>query len=82
MDVRMLGGGRPFTLEVLNAKCQHPGRADFAAMQEALNGSGVGVELRKLQPITRATVQLIKVPFFCKHPTSLNTHEDGRRHAW
>ncbi len=61
MDVRMLGGGRPFTLEVLNAKSQHPGRGDFAAMQDALNGSGVGVELRKLQPITRATVQLIKV---------------------
>ena len=60
MDVRMLGGGRPFTLELVNAKARHPPAGAFAAMQEALNASGVGVEVRKLQAMQRASAQLIK----------------------
>ena len=59
--MRMLGGGRPFVLEIVNAKEEAPGAAVFASIQEALNGASVGVEVRKLQPIARETVQLIRV---------------------
>jgi tRNA pseudouridine synthase 10 len=61
MDVRMLGGGRPFVLEVVNAKAEAPSAEAFRGMEAALNASGVGVEVRRLQPIARGTVQLIRV---------------------
>lgn len=62
LDVRMLGSGRPFVLEIVNAKAEVPPAEAFRDMQEAINALGTGVEVRKLQPVTRATVQLIKVP--------------------
>ena len=61
MDVRMLGSGRPFALEIINAKAEHPPAQAFAAIKEALLASGVGVEVHKLQALSKDSVQLIRV---------------------
>ena len=61
MDVRMLGSGRPFVLEIANARARLPPPECFDQMAASLNASGVGVEVRKLQPVDRDTLKLIKV---------------------
>ena len=60
MDVRMLGYGRPFVMEVTNARAVMPSREWFTEAEKALNASGVGVEVRKLQPVEKAALKLIK----------------------
>ncbi|CAL8470277.1 g9819 [Coccomyxa elongata] len=60
MDVRMLGSGRPFVLEIANARARMPPPECFDSMAASLNESGVGVEVRKLQPVNRDTLKLIK----------------------
>ena len=37
MDVRMLGSGRPFMFEIINARAGMPDQAAFDAMQDAHN---------------------------------------------
>ena len=64
----MLGGGRPFVLEIVNAKAEAPDAEAFKGMEAALTASGVGVEVRRLQPIARATVQLIRVTHHARPP--------------
>lgn len=61
MDVRMLGSGRPFVLEVANARAAMPPQECFDQMAASLNSSGVGVEVRKLQPVDKDILKLIKV---------------------
>jgi tRNA pseudouridine synthase 10 len=60
MDVRMLGKGRPFVMEVANARARMPPRETFTQIEAALNASGVGVEVRQLQPVDRTALTLIK----------------------
>ena len=43
MDVRMLGGGRPFILEVHNPRAPPPSRDDFLEMEAALEAADDGV---------------------------------------
>jgi len=43
-DVRMLGRGRPFVLEVINARAAMPDAVYFQAAEDALTASGCGVE--------------------------------------
>ena len=61
MDVRMLGSGRPFVLEIANARAAMPALECFEQMADSLNQSGVGVEVRKLQPVGKDVLKLIKV---------------------
>lgn len=78
MDVTMLGSGRPFVLEIANARARMPPPECFDSMAASLNESGVGVEVRKLQPVNRDTLKLIKVcpftslpcmPYWCTYCT-------------
>ena len=64
MDVRMLGMGRPFVLEVSNARAAMPSKEIFAELQQKLADASVGVEVRKLQPVGKDKLQLIKARCF------------------
>lgn len=75
MDVRMLGNGRPFVLEIANARARMPPPECFDQMAASLNESGVGVEVRKLQPVDRDTLKLIKV---CRVHPSHTSHVDAQ----
>lgn len=61
MDVKMLGDGRPFVMEISNARAQMPSRECFTRAENELNASGVGVEVKKLQPVDKAALKHIKV---------------------
>ena len=63
MDVRMLGDGRPFVLEILNQRAAVPGQDAFDGMADRLAQSVVGVEVRRLQSVGKEKLQLIKVCF-------------------
>ena len=55
VDVRMLGNGRPFVLEMLNP---HRRSADFAAVEQQVNAGG-SVEVRGLRPVSREIVKRV-----------------------
>lgn len=59
-DVRMLGTGRPFTLEVHNARRGQPDAAACAAMEAAINAAGTGVQVRGLRAADAALVSRLK----------------------
>ncbi len=59
-DVRMLGSGRPFVLEIINARAAVPPQAAFDAMQLTLekvtsNAASLGLDM---QPCTRFVTSL------------------------
>ena len=60
LDVRMLGGGRPFVCEVLNARAEAPGAGVLAAVEAAVNGAGSGVGVRRLALVGKAALAAIK----------------------
>lgn len=50
VDVRMLGNGRPFILEVLNAKKANLSAKDYAQIQSTVNAANKGaVEIREVK---------------------------------
>ena len=61
LDVRMLGGGRPFVLEIADAHSEMPAHERLMELQEQLKASGIGVEVLKLQGGTKSILKMIKV---------------------
>ena len=61
LDVRMLGSGRPFVLELADARGVMPLQAQLQALQEQLAASGAGVEVLKLQAAPKSILKAIKV---------------------
>ena len=61
LDVRMLGKGRPFVLEVADARSLMPSQERLQALQEQLKSSGVGVEVLQLQAAPKTVLKTLKV---------------------
>lgn len=60
MDVRMLGAGRPFALEVTNARRVDCSPQEFERMEASIAGSGTGVEVRGLRILGAGAVAALK----------------------
>jgi tRNA pseudouridine synthase 10 len=61
IDVRMLGDGRPFALEVRNARRPPAaGEAALAGAVAAVAAAGAGVEVRRLQAAAAAAVAVLR----------------------
>ena len=61
LDVRMLGGGRPFVLEIADAHSEMPAQERLMELQEQLKASGIGIEVLKLQGGPKSILKMIKV---------------------
>ena len=61
MDVRMLGTGRPFVLELADARGMMPPQQRLQELQEQLRALGIGVEVLKLQAAPKSILKAIKV---------------------
>ncbi|GAX78198.1 hypothetical protein CEUSTIGMA_g5640.t1 [Chlamydomonas eustigma] len=59
-DVRMLGEGRPFVLEILQPKRDHPPQDKLRAVEEELAAADHGARAVQLTPCNRAAVDRIK----------------------
>jgi tRNA pseudouridine synthase 10 len=59
MDVRMLGGGRPFVIEACNARAAPPSAEALAAATAALAAGG-RVTVRELSVLTKAQRSLLR----------------------
>ncbi len=59
-DVRMLGSGRPFVLEIINARAAVPPQSAFDAMQHTLEKvtSNAGPLIVDMQPCMRVVPSL------------------------
>ncbi|KAJ8285099.1 hypothetical protein COCON_G00039490 [Conger conger] len=60
VDVRTLGNGRPFAVELLNPHRAQFSRAEVRQLQEAINTSSDKVKVRDLQIVTREAVAHMK----------------------
>ncbi|KXN68065.1 hypothetical protein CONCODRAFT_60509 [Conidiobolus coronatus NRRL 28638] len=61
MDVRMLGSGRPFYLEIKNPKLTNMDNVNFKGLQNLINNVHLPVEVRELCGIQANQVQTIKL---------------------
>ena len=61
LDVRMLGNGRPFVLEVADARSKMPSQQRLQALQEQLKASGIGLEVLQLQAAPKSILKILKV---------------------
>ena len=59
--MRMLGSGRPFVLELADARGMMPPQPRLQELQEQLRASGAGVEVLKLQAAPKGLLKAIKV---------------------
>lgn len=59
--MRMLGRGRPFVLELADARKEMPSQQRLLELQEQLKASGIGVEVLKLQAAPKSILKAIKV---------------------
>ena len=64
----MLGGGRPFVLELADARGVMPLQARLQELQEQLRASAVGVEALQLQAAPRSILKAIKVHAIAQWP--------------
>ena len=60
VDVRMLGSGRPFLLELLNPKKMLVTAEELARLQESINSSTSDVAVRGLAVVSKETASLLK----------------------
>jgi len=61
IDVRMLGNGRPFAVEVLNPKTTTLRREDLSVLTQKINESSDGqVSVRDLQTVTKSGLEIMK----------------------
>ena len=58
--MRMLGDGRPFVLEMHNARNPHPDQAALDAAAAALAAAGAGVQARGLRLVGREALVRLK----------------------
>ncbi|NQT18819.1 MAG: tRNA pseudouridine(54/55) synthase Pus10 [Planctomycetes bacterium] len=56
VDVRMLGNGRPFAIELVRPEKRH---ADLPALQEKINSSTKAIKVEQLQFVARRMVKII-----------------------
>ena len=61
LDVRMLGSGRPFVLELADARGAMPPQSRLQELQEQLAALGAGVEVLKMQAAPKSILKAIKV---------------------
>jgi tRNA pseudouridine synthase 10 len=69
VDVRCLGEGRPFILEIANARAPVPSPDDLRAVEAALTASAVGVGVRRLTVVPRSALAAIKAGETSKRKT-------------
>ncbi|CAG5120797.1 unnamed protein product [Candidula unifasciata] len=60
VDVRMLGIGRPFVVELINPHCVTFSRQDIADLQERINTVSKYVQVRDLQIVSREEIAKLK----------------------
>jgi len=60
IDVRMLGNGRPFALEIKNMRASMPSAETAAALEKSLILASSGVEIRNLGPLGPESMALFK----------------------
>ncbi|BFZ12087.1 hypothetical protein BsWGS_15126 [Bradybaena similaris] len=60
VDVRMLGIGRPFVVELINPHCVTFSKEDIADLQERINKASKYVQVRDLQIVSREEVTKLK----------------------
>ncbi|XP_062303940.1 putative tRNA pseudouridine synthase Pus10 [Osmerus eperlanus] len=60
VDVRTLGNGRPFALELLNPHRARFNKAEIRQLQETINGSSDKIRVRDLQIVTREAMGHMK----------------------
>ncbi|XP_022086028.1 putative tRNA pseudouridine synthase Pus10 [Acanthaster planci] len=60
VDVRTLGNGRPFVVEILNSRRPIPSQAELTALQKRINKSTPDVRIRDLQCIGREDTNKLK----------------------
>ncbi|XP_012725276.2 putative tRNA pseudouridine synthase Pus10 [Fundulus heteroclitus] len=60
VDVRTLGNGRPFAMELLNPHRSRFGRAEIKQLQETINKSSDKVRVRDLQIVSREAMSRMK----------------------
>eukprot|EP00892_Ulva_mutabilis_P004707 jgi/Ulvmu1/2608/UM014_0059.1 len=59
-DVRMLGTGRPFALQIINSKAPHPTQEQLRACEEQLAARTAGVRVQGLQLASQEEYELMK----------------------
>ncbi|XP_066468029.1 tRNA pseudouridine synthase Pus10 [Tiliqua scincoides] len=60
VDVRTLGNGRPFAIELINPRRVHVAAAEMKALQQTINNSSDKVQVRDLQLVTREAIGHMK----------------------
>jgi len=60
IDVRMLGSGRPFALELRDTRLWPPTTVECSLMEAAINQSNSGVEVSNLRIFTAEDIKLLK----------------------
>ncbi|KAH3759323.1 trna pseudouridine synthase pus10 [Pelomyxa schiedti] len=60
MDVRMLGNGRPFVLEIVNPKKPHHTDEEYGEIQKRMNTSTDKVQISHLQRVSQENLSLLK----------------------
>ncbi|KAL4520965.1 hypothetical protein Ndes2437A_g04915 [Nannochloris sp. 'desiccata'] len=60
IDVRMLGNGRPFALEIKNMRASMPSVETAAALEKSSILANSGVEIRNLRPLDPKSIALLK----------------------
>ncbi len=75
VDVRMLGNGREFIIEVANPEIRS---IDLNELKNAVNSSGQGIEIENLKFATKSEVSKIKDEKYNKKYRALIVREDGK----
>ncbi|KAJ6667085.1 hypothetical protein lerEdw1_019089 [Lerista edwardsae] len=60
VDVRTLGNGRPFAIELINPRRVHLTAAEMKVLQQTINNSSDKVQVRDLQLVTREAIGHMK----------------------
>ncbi|WAR18749.1 PUS10-like protein [Mya arenaria] len=60
VDVRMLGNGRPFVLELINPRCRNFSSEQMAKMQQDINTSTEDIKCRDLQIVPKEETEVLK----------------------
>ncbi|XP_042295399.1 tRNA pseudouridine synthase Pus10 isoform X2 [Sceloporus undulatus] len=60
VDVRTLGNGRPFAIELVNPRKVHLDAAEMKALQQTINNSSDKIQVRDLQLVTREAIGHMK----------------------
>ena len=61
VDVRMLGSGRPFLLELLNPKVVNLNHSDFKFVEEQINSSTQDVAVKHLKLVNQKAGEILKI---------------------